>query len=41
MKADCVSGIGTGGLCQPIERTMLTMIAAMAAKHYVMRADEK
>jgi hypothetical protein len=34
-------GIGTSGLYPSIERTMLTIIAAMAAKHYVMRADEK
>lgn len=39
--ADCFSGIGKGGLYSPIERTMLTIIAAMAAGITLSIPDEK
>ena len=40
-KADCVCGIGEGGLYPPIERTILTIIAAMAASITLCVPDEK
>ena len=39
--ADCFSGIGKSGLYPPIERTMLTIIAAMAASITLCVPDEK
>ena len=34
-------GIGKGGLYPPIERALLTIIAATAAKRFVVLADER
>jgi hypothetical protein len=36
-----VFGIGKGGLYPPIERTMLTLIAATAGSVALLRADER
>lgn len=38
---DCFFGFGKGCLYLAVERTMLGIIAAMAAKRYVVSADEK